>query len=142
MVQTAFQPNAFQHNAFQIFSIGGLGTHYLPRKKRKKIRKLKAQYQEVISAAAETKEIISAVDPYIEPQNEAEWDRRYKAQYVVVDQAPSIQRIDFISLYENELALLRFQQALAKIKARIKELTRLRNRQDEEVLIMMMLMEV
>lgn len=139
---TAFQPTAFQNNAFQIDGVNPItpDTHdgadgYYQRyheerylKNQEELAKLRNLYEEV--QFYDDGVLLSAVEPFIDPQNEQEMDRRYEAKYIV-DVAPDADRIDFLSLLENQLAMTRLQYAIELLIHKQEIITKMR-RQEEE----------
>lgn len=131
---TAFQPNAFQNNAFQIDLDGGAGSG---RKKKRglsqaDVNRLLEEYKEALSANPEQEiqhKIISAVNPFIYPETEEEISRYQKAAFLF-DEMPPPNRIDFDLLHKNKLSIERFRVALAQI----------RDAQEEEELLLMLLL--
>lgn len=133
---TAFQPSAFQNNAFQIDGVipggaadgsGVSGKHQGRdrKKKRKQLQKVASHMQHVVDRynamireAEGDKQVeeflISAVDPYVYPETEAEFDRRMKAIYIF-DTPPPVSRINFQEMVSNPFAAERFEGIIEKI---------------------------
>lgn len=140
MTVSAFEPSAFQNNAFQIWADTNIPSRgSLPKKKKKEIASLRKRYEEVATAAADNRKLISVVDAYVATESHSEVERRSKAQYIV-DTAPPSPRIDFVRLYQNMLARERLEAALSEIKLQLIILND-RYREEEEFLLLMMLGE-
>jgi len=136
---TAFQPDAFQNNAFQIDGGVAVDTHDGGYKKPRGYRKqvlgnLIRIYEEAREALPKDKKLISVVDAYIEAKTPEQVDRRLSAQYIV-DELPDIAKVDLDSLFENELSALRFERAIQEIEQRL-ALAKLKN-EDDMLLIML-----
>lgn len=138
MAQSAFQVNAFQSNAFQVFDThdGGFGSGGL-KKRHKKAEQLQSLYSNISVETPESRALISAVDPFIEPETDEEWTKRAKAQYIT-NKTPKASRINFQALYENNLARERLLNALDVAKAQIQAY---KEQQEEEAIIIMLMME-
>lgn len=122
-MSTAFQPSAFQNNAFQIDvsdsgHLGSLsfgGRHH--RKRERAIKGYISVYEIVANrelAAKDHNILISALDPFIKAQTTQEQQRRDGAQYAL-ESLPEVDRIDFPSLYRNQLAREKFESELKRI---------------------------
>lgn len=142
---TAFQPTAFQNNAFQIDGVNpSPDTHdgadgYYRRyheerylKNQEELAKLRGRYEDVQSI--DDGILLSAVEPFVDPLNEEEMERRYEAKYII-DKAPDAERIDFLSLLENQLAMTRLQYAIEMLIQKQEIITRMRR--DEEDFFML-----
>lgn len=158
---TAFQPSAFQNNAFQIDGTpvtpttgsggepgdkGDQWRKYLLYKKEKRKKKFFKRYAK--TATSEVKEtikryqvlaselsedqkniLVSAVDPFVIAENQAEIDRRRQAMYAF-DKPPPAFRIDFESMLNNSFAKKRFDTLIEKLEKLILE----QREQDDELL--------
>lgn len=152
MAETAFQPDAFQNNAFQILfgggDEGGAGSTKTKPSRRLRvfiteedeaIKELQQEYETVVNLVQDEKskkDIIFAVDPYIEPLSKEELERRLNAA-LMLDVPPPANRIDFDNLYLNIVARMRFMDTLKRIKIRIDQF---RERQQEEDAVIMLLL--
>jgi hypothetical protein len=142
MGKTAFQANAFQKNAFQIFgdtSDGFARSKPLDRKKiKRKASMLLHEYQAIIGNPLDNaRNVISAVDPFVKPETEEEQKKRDSAQYII-DSPPSVERIDFQALYENVISRSRLIEAIAIAKEK-KLLQIKRQREEDESFVMLLL---
>lgn len=135
---TAFQPTAFQNNAFQIDFVdrgAGKGRGSGRKKRRYKIETgqelidLIEQYKSLkdIPEIVE-KQIISAVNPFVYPQTSEEAIRYSRASYLF-DAIPPPDRVDFDMLLQNSISLERLKSALEKM----------RMMQEEEFCLLMLL---
>lgn len=136
---TAFQSDAFQNNAFQIDGTVTVDTHdggyRKPRGYRKQVLgNLIRIYEEAKEILPKDRQLISVVDAYIEAETPEQVDRRLSAQYIS-DELQDIAKIDFDSLFENELSALRFERAIQEIEQRL-ALSKLKN-EDDMLLIML-----
>lgn len=141
MADTAFQPNAFQNNAFQIFDNGAIGGGWIyHRKAKKKAKKLVKKYQEIAKELPDAMAMISAIDPFVSPQNDNEWDRRAKAQYVV-DKVPEASRVNWLAMAENVMAVERYLRTTEQLFQQVVQLKQQRE-EDETMALLLMMMEV
>lgn len=135
---TAFQPSAFQNNAFQIDSVAP-DTHdgggYKPRgHKKQALGNLIRVYEEARELLPNDRQLISVVDAYVDAKTPEQVERRLTAQYIS-DVIPEIDEVDLDSLFENQLSALRFERAIQEIEKRL-VLARLNN-EDDMLLIML-----
>jgi hypothetical protein len=136
----AFQPEAFQPDAFQseITQAGGVGIGGGRRKKERPYMEpeeqisLQRSYEDMIRLAPPklTSDIIGAVDPYMIPRDEAEYNRRRSAK-PLVDFIPGSERIDFTNLFNNSIARSRLEKVIEKARKQQQE--------EEEFLLLMLL---
>lgn len=163
---TAFQSNAFQNDAFQIDNVtsststtgagsqGANAKYWKWRRERKYrykkrvkqpdyIRKIVKEYNELAKEIKndqnKVKILISTVDPYLWPINAEEMNRRMTAQYLVTTPPPA-NRVDFLSLFGNALAIEKFHANVKKIrdenKRIIQERLEFQYNEDSDMMIM------
>ena len=123
MAETAFQPGAFQKNAFQIY--GETGSGGSNRKYRRRARKLIRDYQSIVNEFRESKDLISVTDPYIKITTKERAEKRRKAEYLV-DAAVDVDEIEWLAMARHEMALELFSKVIAKLKLKLTVLRRKR----------------
>lgn len=130
---TAFQPNAFQNNAFQIdsnaYTFGGVWLH---RHARKRARKLAEQYEELARKLPDNQLLIAAVDAYVSPQTKDEVARRSKAQYLA-DRAYRLDRIAWRTMVEHAAAVERFERLMQQLYRVLEE------QEDDDLIVLLLL---
>ncbi len=133
MTQAAFQASAFQNNAFQVGDsgggAGGKRKRVLPYSEP--VQSLLRSYEEVVRLNPSS-EIIAAIDPYISPESQEEWNRRVSAKFVVDKPPPSV-RVNFHNLYASEISRNRLERILARLKLQ-------QRKRDEEAFVMVLLL--
>lgn len=129
---TAFQPDAFQNNAFQIDvttdthdGVDGFKKSYLPiyvgrGHKKQKLGNVLRVYSDARREKPEAKRLLSLVDSYIEPINEAEQEKRNNAKFIV-DDLPDLERINIAALVQNQMALDILLSEIGRIENQIKD---------------------
>lgn len=131
---TAFQPNAFQHNAFQIFdSAGDAGAAYdYWRKKHKKPKNLEEVYKVIVEELPQgDDELTQIVTPYTDEEE------------INPNVPPPVSTINFAALWEEEVARERFIAIAQSVMADINALKMHRARQrEDEFILMTFLMEM
>lgn len=130
----AFQPDAFQLDAFQseitqAGNIGGGSRHYYEPPEQ---ITLKRSYEDLIRIAPQNTaaKIIGAVDPYMLPQNQEEYERRRNLR-PISDLLPEVDRIDFDGLFNNLIARARLERIISTIR---------QQQEDEEEVVMLLLL--
>lgn len=141
---TAFQPSAFQNNAFQIdastpptahgpISFGGRHS----RKREKAINGYISVYKIIANRelVAQDRDILfSTLDPFIDAVTPIEQERRDNASYAL-DALPQAERIDFEAIYSNKLARQKLETELQRIANAIEQIS-LQNEMEEFILLL------
>lgn len=123
---SAFQPDAFQNNAFQIDVVdGGAGSSSTSSSGKRKrrltqsdISDLLDEYRRALEEKLEPKiekAIISAINPFVMPQTREEIARHNRASFLF-DTPPEAERINFQLLQQNQISLGRLRAALEEIR--------------------------
>lgn len=126
---TAFQPNAFQNNVFQIDlsidthdGVDSIPKFHLPVYLGKDHRK--QEFSNIIRIYDKAKELgeadrlISIIEPFIEAKTPEEIEKRSTAKRIV-DKLPDIQRINMEYLVRNQLAIDLLLDELERVKLRL-----------------------
>ena len=155
MFQTAFQPNAFQNNAFQVFS-PLLDTHdgFTPeeiRRAKNLDRKIREKELALLKAQRADREARKArirglVDPQLKKvakvkQNKIQSIQEVKADIPSVDTTELEQSIAYLENQREKLLKaveLRREQAQLRVKLQILEAQRLAEQDDEESVLLLM----
>lgn len=143
---TAFQGNAFQNNAFQIDGSptpSPTGGHYLPqyrgRYKKRPPGNIALVYEKAKQLpSAETRKLLSSVDPFVDPETPEELENRQSAKYIS-DSLPSISRIDYSALEANALAYKRFKETLDDIQQKMESAQKNLTQENDELLLITIL---
>lgn len=130
MTVTAFQPSAFQNDAFQIIGEEGAGsvgnTGAMPLSSPD--RQITIDYEKYRRLGG--KKLLAIVDPFINALNKKELEKRRNARFIT-PVAPSAKRIDFHTLLRNQLARLMLEAEIARIQQM--------QREEEEFLLVLLL---
>lgn len=136
MAETAFQPGAFQKDAFQMFfEEGGGAGYWVTKRTKKRARRLIEKYERIIELLPEETALVSVLDPYLTPINKEEENKRRAAQYIL-DTPPKIQRVNWLALAEQKFALDNFERMYAQLMQKIK---RNQQKQEEEIVILIIM---